>query len=49
MKKKTTLILRAIYLESLDLSTTCNMQFTTLKHKTRIEDQKISIKFYFIF
>ena len=43
--KKNSLILRAIYLKSLGLSTTCNMLFATLKHKTIIDVQKLSIKF----
>ena len=49
-KKKNTLILLAIYLESLDLSTTCNMYYIKTQDNNRWKKKVLCyILFYFLF
>ena len=50
LKKKNTLILLAIYLESLDLSTTCNMYYIKTQDNNRWKKKVLCyILFYFLF
>ena len=51
LKKKNTLILLAIYLESLDLSTTCNMYYIKTQDNNRWKKKSIMLYFisFFIF